>query len=297
MIRVYIKSNYGLTGQLGAATYAVNVIGNVYSPSNNLIAVYLKDLLIREGWGITSLNVSSRGANVFDVVIKMNAIRNTAAELGRIEAGLKQAIVKAGLTGTMKAAFASSGVAPVRQGLPEQYVQQAKNVAQFSFQAKDVGYDKRIGLRSAHAAFNQLVTNRFPKLMYAISSTSYAEPVALGFYASSFVEASGETTLSPSDTKQTLINLMRQAGINTDAAHVQFSQKTYEQISNGDAVKPPSSVVAGGVGSLGLSLPGLPDLSNLGDGGFLGNLGAGLGLSTPIVGAGLLLLAIIVIRR
>lgn len=179
------------------------------------------------------------------------------------------------------------------------------NISVFSFHWIEI-YEQ--GLLSApllneelsdnHASFNSRVRQTFPKLLNANPYTSFNNSFIGG---SSKLFATGETKLSPSQTRATLIRLAKESGIRGSESNITFSQKTIAQIKGGEYLTQPKSVASGGVTSN--SKPKKSNEKNVdydltgGDGEFLDNFGLGLGLSTPVTIAAAAFVALLILRR
>ncbi len=124
------------------------------------------------------------------------------------------------------------------------------------------------------------------------------------FGGQSQIHAVGETALSPDATKSIITNILRNVGIG--AGLISFDQKTIAQQQAGDTLKPPVYTTSGGkkpptnivnvpaLGNFDLSNFSLPDIPT---GNFLSSLGMSLGVTTPIVIAGLVILGVIVLKK
>lgn len=95
--------------------------------------------------------------------------------------------------------------------------------------------------KSYHAEFNRLFVDSFPKLLYVTPSTSYTDE---GVFSSSSIHAVGETKLSPSATKEKIIQIAEQAGFSGSESKIDFSQQTAGQLQEGGQLQLPRNPVA-----------------------------------------------------
>lgn len=91
-------------------------------------------------------------------------------------------------------------------------------------------------LRDEHAEFNRRFAAAFPKLLYNSPYSSYTDA---SFGIRSRIQAVGETTLSPSDTRNRVIQIARDCGINGNESDIRFTQHTIEEFENGAQLHDP----------------------------------------------------------
>jgi hypothetical protein len=292
--RIFLRKAATGAGEFGAAIYPINVdVSGITGKALDSAAIKnsIVYFLNQNGWKVSSLSVSksTQTANLYFLSVVISAAKNTYEELER---------VKQGVGNVLNTVFPISGIAASYGGRAAQTVTQNKiGVSSFSFQIVSIG---SAPLKDRHAKFNQLFTTAFPKILYTVPSTSYNDAglASISYFGgSSQIAATGETTLTPDQTKTKIKDLLRLAGVDAyQIGTINFDQKTIAQLESGSQLTPatmPADKGAASNNSNGISsfFPALPN------GNFFDTLAASLGVSTPIALVAGALIFVLIMRR